>query len=134
MHKKNVHRVGQAVGETFQCDVCSKICPTKRSLFDHQRNTHRVQEATCTICGKIFRTKVLLKKHCMYHDETKRVYKCKLCPEKPGWFTAVALRRHQKSHAGDRDFHCDFFSCESSYTTNHQLKLHKSNKHGISLN
>lgn len=133
MHKRNVHRVGQAEGETFQCHICSKLCPTKRSLFDHMRNTHRVQQSTCNICMKTFRTRVLLKKHMMYHDETKRIFKCNLCPDKPGYFTNVALKRHQKSHVGSRDYHCDFPSCESAYTTNHQLKMHKANKHAMVL-
>lgn len=133
MHKRNVHRVGQAEGETFQCHICSKTCPTKRSLFDHMRNTHRIQESKCHICNKVFRTKVLLKKHMMYHDETKRTFKCKLCPDKPGYFTNVALKRHQKSHIGSRDFHCTVDCCEAAYTTNHQLKLHKANKHGIGV-
>lgn len=131
MHKRNVHRVGQAEGESFQCDVCSKICPTKRSLFDHMRNTHRVQETPCNVCSKVFRTKVLLKKHMMYHDETKRVFRCNLCPEKPGYFTNVALKRHQRSHQGSRDFHCNVKSCHAAYTTNHQLKIHKLNKHAL---
>ncbi|CRL07926.1 CLUMA_CG021004, isoform A [Clunio marinus] len=134
MHKRNVHRIGQAEDETFQCHVCSKICPTKRSLFDHMRNTHRVQHSQCNVCNKIFRTKVLLKKHMIYHDETKRIYKCKLCPDKPGYFTNVALKRHQKSHVGSRDYRCDFPLCESAYTTNHQLKLHKINKHASIFN
>lgn len=131
MHKKNVHRVGQVAGAFFQCDVCAKICQTKRSLFDHMRNTHRVQESQCNVCKKVFRTKILLKKHMVYHDETKRIFKCPLCPEKPGYYTNVALMRHKRSHVGNRDFHCDVEECGSSYTTNHQLKMHKQNKHGI---
>lgn len=62
MHRRNVHRVG-CEGEIFKCQMCPKTCPTRRSLFDHMRNTHRVQETPCNVCGKVFRTKILLKKH-----------------------------------------------------------------------
>lgn len=62
MHRRNVHRVGQTE-DSFGCKLCSKVCPTKRSLFDHMRNTHRIQESPCNICGKVYRTKILLKKH-----------------------------------------------------------------------
>lgn len=118
MHKRNVHRIGSE-GEIFQCHTCSKVCPTRRSLFDHMRNTHRIQESPCTVCGKVFRTKILLKKHMMYHDETRRTFKCKLCPNKPGYFTNVALKRHQKSHIGRKDFQCS--DCGAGFTTNHQV-------------
>lgn len=56
-HKKNVHLIGSK-GEIYQCDICSKMRPTKRSLFNHMRNVHRKQETPCTVCGKVFRTKV----------------------------------------------------------------------------
>lgn len=59
-HKKNVHLIGCS-GEVYQCDICSKIRPTKRSLFNHMRNVHRVQETPCTVCTKVFRTKVISK-------------------------------------------------------------------------
>ena len=71
----------------------------------------------------------------MYHDETKRIHCCPMCPEKPGWFTAVALRRHQKSHhLGLKGYQCDIAYCESAFTTNSVLKQHKINIHGLSEN
>lgn len=56
-HRKNVHLIGSS-GEVYECDICSKKRPTKRSLFNHMRNVHRVQKTPCTVCGKVFRTKV----------------------------------------------------------------------------
>lgn len=124
MHRRNVHRIGSE-GEIFQCHNCSKLCPTRRSLFDHMRNTHRIQEAPCIVCNKVFRTKILLKKHMMYHDETKRIFKCNMCPGRPGFFTNVALKRHQKSHLGKKDYHCG--ECSASFTTNHQVTSFQNN-------
>jgi uncharacterized Zn-finger protein len=59
----------------------------------------------------------------MYHDETKRIFKCNMCPGKPGFFTNVALKRHQKSHLGKKDYHCSYSDCGASFTTNHQVKI-----------
>ncbi|KAG5680452.1 hypothetical protein PVAND_009960 [Polypedilum vanderplanki] len=133
-HKKNVHLVGSK-GEIFQCDICSKQRPTKRSLFNHMRNVHRVQKTPCNVCGKVFRTKALLQKHMMYHDETKRIHFCPLCPDKPGYFTGVALRRHQKSHhEGIKEYHCGIDYCDASFPTNVTLKQHKTQQHGVSVN
>lgn len=39
----------------------------------------------------------------------------------------MALKRHQRSHNGDRPYSCNF--CEASYTSNQQLKQHISSKH-----
>lgn len=81
------------------------------------RNVHRVRETPCNVCGKVFRTPALLQKHMMYHDETKRIHRCSMCPDKPGWFTNVALKRHQKSHhMGLKEYNCDAAFCEAAFT------------------
>lgn len=109
--------VGQPKDIVYQCDICSKLRPTKRSLFNHMRNVHRVRETPCNVCGKVFRTPALLQKHMMYHDETKRIHKCPMCPDKPGWFTNVALKRHQKSHhLGIKEFECDAEYCDAAFS------------------
>lgn len=111
IHRKSAH---DNSGEIYQCEKCSKICTNVLALKDHIRNSHKVQETPCNICGKIFRTKNLLQKHKRYHDETKRSYKCLLCAENPGYFTNAALKRHQRSHFGDRPYACDH--CDIAYT------------------
>lgn len=112
-----INRVGQPKDIVYQCDICSKMRPTKRSLFNHMRNVHRVRETPCNVCGKVFRTPALLQKHMMYHDETKRVHRCPMCPDKPGWFTNVALKRHQKSHhLGMKEYQCDAEYCDAAFT------------------
>lgn len=71
----------------------------------------------------------------MYHDETKRIHFCQLCPDKPGYFTGVALRRHQKSHhIGLKEYQCEIDYCDASFSTNNMLKQHKIQQHGLSVN
>lgn len=100
--------------EIFQCSICEKIMSSRPALNHHKYNSHKVQESECNICNKVFRTKVLLRKHKMYHDETKRIFNCEYCPGKPGYFTNVALKRHQRSHSGDKPFTCEI--CDISYS------------------
>lgn len=98
MHMKTVHK---ETDENFQCDLCGRVYKTKQAISKHVRNIHRSNHVPCPVCGKIFRTKELLQKHSKYHDETKRSFMCQYCPEKPGWYTNVALKRHQRSHFGE---------------------------------
>lgn len=100
--------------EIFKCSICEKVMSSRPALNHHKYNSHKVQESECNICNKVFRTKVLLRKHKMYHDETKRIFNCEYCPGKPGYFTKVALKRHQRSHSGDKPYTCEF--CDISYS------------------
>jgi hypothetical protein len=36
----------------------------------------------------------------LYHKDAKRIHFCSLCPDKPPYWTAVALKRHQESRHG----------------------------------
>lgn len=81
------------------------------------------------------KSQALLQKHMMYHDETKRIHFCPLCPDRPGYFTGVALRRHQKSHhIGLKEYQCDSACCDASFTTSNLLKQHIIQEHGGSAN
>lgn len=115
VHRRNVHLIGSK-GETYHCDICDKVRPSKRSLFNHMRNVHRVQETPCSVCGKVFRTKALVQKHMIYHTETKRIHKCYMCPDRPPYFTNVALQRHQRSHHfQEKGYACDIDNCQHAY-------------------
>lgn len=71
----------------------------------------------------------------MYHDETKRIHFCALCPDRPGYFTGVALRRHQKSHhVGLKEYRCDSDFCDATFTSSNLLRLHKIQQHGANVN
>lgn len=98
------------ITEVFNCDICNKNYPSKSVLKDHFRNTHVVNEVACTFCGKVFRNNTHLKKHMVYHDESKKVHKCFICPEQPGFVNKVGLIRHQARHASydpKVNYNCD---------------------------
>lgn len=50
----------------------------------------------------------------IYHDPSRKVHKCFICPDQPGYVSRVSLLRHQAKHGVDRAFSCDY--CTSSYS------------------
>jgi hypothetical protein len=106
------------IKEVFSCDICNKTYPSKSVLKDHFRNTHVVNEVPCTFCGKIFRNKTHLKKHMVYHDDSKKVHKCFICPDQPGFINKASLQRHQTRHANSNERVS--YSCEICVNYNFQ--------------
>lgn len=106
------------IKEVFSCDICKKGYPSKSVLKDHFRNTHVVNEVACTFCGKIFRNKTHLKKHMVYHDDSKKIHKCTICPDQPGFVNRVGLLRHQARHANVDEK--ETFNCEICVNFNFQ--------------
>lgn len=112
-HTRRVHSVPDNP-EILTCDHCGKTRTTRYALSKHIRNVHIVQPSPCTVCGKVFRNKPLLQAHMIYHKDYKRIHFCPLCPEKPPYVTAVALKRHQESNHGfGNGYHCDI--CDAVY-------------------
>lgn len=108
------------IKETFTCDICKKNYPSKSVLKDHIRNTHVVNEVPCSFCGKIFRNKTHLKKHLIYHDESKKIHKCVICPDQPGFINKVSLLRHMKRHSTSTSNEKLFYNCEICVNYNFQ--------------
>lgn len=50
----------------------------------------------------------------IYHDPSRKVHKCFICPDQPGYISRVSLLRHQAKHGVDRAFSCDY--CTNSYS------------------
>lgn len=98
----------------YTCDHCGKTRTNRATLSKHIRNVHRSEPAPCGICGKVFRNRSLMQAHMIYHKDSKRIHFCSLCPDKPPYVTAVALRRHQESNHGyGPGYRCEI--CHSNY-------------------
>lgn len=79
---------------------------------------------SCPDCGKLFSTRVQLKRHEKRH--TKR-YFCRIC--NTGFSTSSELRRHTKkrSHGGGKVFRCP--RCPETFTRVDNLQRHDRKKH-----
>lgn len=83
------------------------------ALKSHKSNTHKIENSTCQICHKIYKNRMLLRLHSRFHDESKRIFKCEYCPEKAGFFTKSDLKKHIRSHFGEKPYSCS--KCEKRY-------------------
>lgn len=129
--KRHIKLKHTEISELFTCNVCNKSYPSQSVLKDHFRNTHVVDEVACTFCGKIFRNKTHLKKHMVYHDESKKVHKCLICPNQPGFVNKVGLLRHQAKHSSsDSSFSCGI-CVNYNFHSSFQLKSHMKHVHAI---
>ena len=112
-HTRRVHSVSDNP-EILTCDHCGKTRTTRYALSKHIRNVHISMPSPCSVCGKVFRNKPLLQAHMIYHKDYKRIHFCPLCPDKPPYVTAVALKRHQESNHGfGNGYHCEI--CDAVY-------------------
>lgn len=63
------------------CDVCGKICATRKSLIIHTK-IHRNDRHNCSICPKSFKNKSNLNAHIkVQHKGDKILFKCPLCAD-----------------------------------------------------
>jgi hypothetical protein len=108
-HNQTKHLVG---GQVFPCDECPKKFQNQIALKSHKSNTHKIENATCVVCGKTYKNRMLLRLHSRFHDESKRIFKCEYCPGK-GFFTKSDLKKHIRSHFGDKPYSCVL--CEKRY-------------------
>lgn len=112
-HVKRIHTMAEAVRKVI-CDHCGKSYPTKYAVRKHIRCVHYVLPSPCKVCLKVFRNKTLLSAHMILHDQSKRIHFCPLCPDKPPYVTAVALKRHQEAtHGFGSGYNCDL--CKNGY-------------------
>lgn len=112
----------------FQCKICGKVYPKRKSYNDHMR-THKEATLACTICEKSFKEKRQLTNHIKSAHEnpprpsTDPPY-CKECDK---WFTnRPNYLKHVKRH-GPRRYTCSF--CPMTFVEIHHLKRHKSKVH-----
>lgn len=106
--------ISRPITTQFNCDFCGKSKKSKEILRKHIRNVHTNKPTACKVCGKVFRNISLVQAHMLYHKDEKRIHFCPMCPDKPPWWTAVALKRHQEANHGfGPGFQCDM--CDSNY-------------------
>lgn len=101
---------------TLTCDKCSKVCDSKKSLYQHSL-THRDKWSfMCEECGKSYSNRFNLENHkSSFHGENVEeygsIYKCKVCDKQ--FTTRKDLYQHINSHSKEviefLNFAFDFF-------------------------
>ena len=103
-----------------ECDVCGKICRTKYLLRAHLQTHSKFRSHECKICAKSFKTKDILKKHGAVHQQTKP-HECSQCGK---FFKTVRERTQHKniSHSKIKDINCE--KCDKKFKTQRDLNQH----------
>lgn len=112
-HVKRLHTEPDLNATILTCDQCGKTRTSRYALNKHIKTVHTVAPEACKVCGKVFKNKTLVSAHMLYHKESKRIHFCSLCPDKPPYWTAVQLKRHQESNHG----YGNGYQCEICLTT-----------------
>ncbi|CAD7080471.1 unnamed protein product [Hermetia illucens] len=121
MHRK-IHESIHRKDRPFRCVHCPKSFSTRQRLNSHVRCVHCSKKPLmCEDCGKIFDSKVQLRRHSLAHTKEKN-YECDECGIRLRHQTS--LYRHKKRHANQRDFKCE--KCEKLFFTNGELLGHMS--------
>lgn len=137
-HIKNIHTQGRAFG----CDHCAATFNNKNKLENHVlthclgENFTRYQlkklrlatrskniNVVCSVCGKVYANKILLKMHEATHEEKR--FKCNVsgCDKKYRW--NGMLQRHIKiGHLNEREFKCTYLGCDKAFARMRYLRNH----------
>ena len=121
-HRQTVHSLGQKL---CICDVCGASFKRKDILGLHMRRAHgqetsSLNQHTCHLCGKVYKSRHSLKEHAAMHQNRKDV-QCDVCSK--AFNTAAHLRKHKNSVHNTPGYTCDV--CNKVVNTPFNLKRHK---------
>ncbi|XP_037044682.1 zinc finger protein 26-like isoform X2 [Bradysia coprophila] len=75
--KMNAHR-RRHIKETLPCDICGKIFGSRNRLYAHKKTHTEERNIVCKVCGKNFKTAVVLRQHMYLHKG--KIFSCNFCP------------------------------------------------------
>lgn len=134
-HQDDVHLL-DFDGNMFFCDLCPIAKPTKRLLYNHMRTTHIIKWHACEICAKVLKNREAWRKHLLVHGD--RNHFCSHCPDREGFVSKAALKKHVIRHHGGaepvRKFICNVPNCGAAFSRDDQLTRHRVAIHQIYSN
>ncbi|CAG9574916.1 unnamed protein product [Danaus chrysippus] len=110
---------------SFNCNMCDKVCETRRKLTIHRRKEHlKDYRYECQCCGQKFFTRFALTNHMPTHTG-ERNFKCKVCEKT--YPRLKTLKDHLRIHTNDRRYRCHI--CGQAFIQNCSLKGHMKSQH-----
>ncbi|XP_067007822.2 zinc finger protein 124 isoform X2 [Anabrus simplex] len=122
------HCIVHSGAKPFLCEVCGTGYGQKSSLKLHVLSHAGLNPHKCEHCGQSFRFKSSLRSHIMSlhwpiqdSGTNQTVYQCDQCDRQ--FATVYKLRRHYRSHTGERPYECN--RCGRLFSQSCNLKLHR---------
>ncbi|CAG7835714.1 unnamed protein product [Allacma fusca] len=120
--------------ETFQCDVCGKMCKTKNDLKFHSYIHLPTKPFPCKFCDYRCSQPSLAQHHMLtshfgpngFRENDKngkaRTFICEVCSE--GFSNAACLTQHQHYHDDKKTVKCKKPNCDQYFHTRYDLLYH----------
>lgn len=108
------------VKSKYRCDICFSSFVHKKSLENHHLVHGRLYK--CEMCDREFKKKSNMKKHLQLVHLKLELFVCEICARTFKYSRSYI--EHKRKHTGERPFKCDFDSCDKSFTTTKQKRLH----------
>lgn len=115
------------------CIICPKSYTSKASLKFHIQTHHGDSDPSernhkCSDCDKSFVCRSSLNQHMKLKHLVGDIYRCHFEHCGRSFNTQPDLKRHLRTHTGDRPFKCPL--CDKSFTCKSSLKVHVNNHNG----
>ncbi|CAO1407117.1 unnamed protein product [Diamesa hyperborea] len=129
-HKQQQNDPYSLAPNRVSCPYCQRKFPWSSSLRRHIL-THTGQKPfKCSQCPLLFTTKSNCDRHLLRkHDYANRKVICAFCLRR--FWSTEDLRRHMRTHSGERPFCCDV--CFRKFTLKHSMLRHRK-KHSQAQN
>ena len=114
------------MGEDYKCDLCEKVCLSKRSLYWHVKNSHKQKHEQCDNCDMKFSNRLIKKRHMLEIHEKINNFTCVSC--KASFKRKCSLQRHLKRvHEKLKNVPCE--SCNKTFSLKrHFMQVHENVK------
>ncbi|XP_046551263.1 zinc finger protein 431-like [Haliotis rubra] len=105
-------------------DKSAKLNSNKSGSDIRKENQNKKEQIMCSVCGKMFRFPVHLKKHMIAHTEN-RPFQCPHCDK--NFKTPMALNLHSRVHTKEKPYACNI--CGICFAQKSTRNLHKNTVH-----
>ncbi|XP_015931007.1 zinc finger and SCAN domain-containing protein 31 isoform X3 [Parasteatoda tepidariorum] len=92
-----IHSEVLSENTNYKCSVCEKQFRSQSHLLEHRAVHSEFRSFLCEMCGAVFKTRSVHRKHMQTIHRNPRSHTCEVCNKK--FNTTYTLKRHKKIHS-----------------------------------